>query len=172
MLPCAPGSPSPRCRDRSRRASSRGGGEAAEPAASEPWTRPAGCHGDRWAEAADSRVAPRGSSGELAPSLGGRGTRATPGAAFSWQPESPEFCRLNPEDHSPLQPSEPPRPEFNPPRMALSQFIRVNYLLCLAASCPPASLRPPCPRGVFTSWFSVPCFLTIQEVPVTGPRGT
>jgi hypothetical protein len=48
----------------------RGGGEAEDRLGCEPWTRPAGCQGDRWAEVVAGQVAPLGSSGELLPMLG------------------------------------------------------------------------------------------------------
>ena len=68
------------------RPSSRGGGEAEDPVGGEPWTRPGGCHGDGWAEAASRGWLPRGAVPGSSPT-GREWPELAPGAAFSWQTE-------------------------------------------------------------------------------------
>lgn len=114
-------------------------------------------------------VAPRGSSGELPP-MAGSGRELAPGAAFPRPAEPRASPRAARGGRRPPQRRSRLRPELDPPRSRADlQFVRVNYLLGLAASpaaAPPASALP-APGALHSLVCGGPCVL--PGVPKSGP---
>lgn len=107
-------------------------------------------------------VAPRGSSGELPPPTGSRVFRAGRAALLlplrQGRPQVP-CSRLS------LL-----RPELNPPRSRTLSPVHLRELFTVSGGLP-GGLRPPCPRGLFTSWFAAAPLPSYPGSWTVRPRG-